>query len=91
MAHPQPIQIDIIEKCPKLVRIYNKGINYLRELQKSRQEATVVHEFERLCPGWSVAGAVRVCRHRVNVLLEEQQHTIHDPHNQVRRLGQFTH
>lgn len=54
---------------------------------QAAQEVSCRHEFEGLLPGWSDAGLLWVDLHRVDPPLEEQQHAVHDAHDEVRRAA----
>lgn len=55
---------------------------------QASQEVTGRHEFKRLLPGWDRAVLLRVRLHAIEPTLEEQQHTVHDAHDEVRRAAQ---
>lgn len=55
------------------------------------QEVPRRHEFERLLPGGRDAVLLRVDLGGVEPPLEEQQHAVHDSHDEVRRAAQRPH
>lgn len=54
---------------------------------QAAQEVSRRHELEGLLPGWCDAGLLWVDLHRVDPPLEEQQHAVHDAHDEVRRAA----
>lgn len=54
---------------------------------QAAQEVSRRHELEGLLPGRSDAGLLWVDLHRVDPPLEEQQHAVHDAHDEVRRAA----
>lgn len=69
--------------------LVEKSVRDLREVEEHGEESRVVHELERLAPRRLHALLLRVLLHRVEPLLEEQQHAVHDAHDEVGRLAQL--
>ena len=64
---------------------------YLGECHKTREEVSGTHQFERIAPGWFGTGPLRVGDHRFQSALEQNQHAVHDTHDEMGRLAQFSH
>lgn len=57
---------------------------------QAAQKVSSGHKFERLLPWWSTTVLLQVNLHRVHPPLEEQQHAVHDPHDEVRGAAKRT-
>ena len=76
------------------VRMYesNKWVQWCVSRMEEDSRVWLIHAYlERLCPWGAWAGTVWVKGDWVHLLLEQQQHTVHDPHDEVGRLCQLPH
>lgn len=68
-----------------------KTLRVLLVYLQATEEVPRRHEFERLLPGGRDAVLLRVDLRGVEPPLEEQQHAVHDAHDEVRRAAERPH
>ena len=66
-------------------------MTYLRESEQTLEEVGGTHELEGVAPAGFGAGPLRVLLHRLQAALEEDEHGVHDAHDQVRGLAKLPH